>query len=41
MGDKGTIRKIVKKCRDKGKFVEDETAKLVKAGISAELLKDS
>lgn len=36
---KETIRKIVKKCREKGKTVEEETAKLVKAGISAELVK--
>ena len=36
---KETIRKIVKKCREKRKSVEGETAKLVKAGISAELVK--
>lgn len=36
---KETIRKIVKKCREKGKSVEGETAKLVKAGISTELVK--
>jgi hypothetical protein len=35
---KETIRKIVKKCREKGKPVEEEIAKLVKAGISAELV---
>jgi hypoxanthine phosphoribosyltransferase len=36
---KETIRKIVKKCRAKGKSVEEEAAKLVKAGVSAELLR--
>ncbi|MDH5753924.1 MAG: phosphoribosyltransferase family protein [Candidatus Bathyarchaeota archaeon] len=36
---KETVRKIVKKCREKGKSVEEETAKLVKAGISAELVR--
>jgi len=36
---KETIRKIVKKCREKGKTAEEETAKLVKAGISAELVR--
>jgi len=36
---KETVRKTVKKCREKGKSVEEETAKLVKAGISAELVK--
>lgn len=36
---KETIRKIVKKCGEKGKTVEEETAKLVKAGISAELVR--
>lgn len=36
---KETIRKIVKKCRENGKSVEEETAKLVKAGISAELVR--
>ncbi|MCK4482088.1 phosphoribosyltransferase [Candidatus Bathyarchaeota archaeon] len=34
---KETIRKIVKKCREKGKSVEEEIAELVKAGVSAEL----
>lgn len=34
-----TIRKIVKKCREKGKSVQEETAKLVKAGIPAELVR--
>ena len=34
---KETIRKIVKKCREKGKSVEEAVAKLVKAGVSAEL----
>jgi len=36
---KETIRKIVKKCRKKGKSVQEETAKLVKAGIPAELVR--
>jgi len=36
---KETIRKIVKKCREKGKPIEDETAKLVEAGIPTELAK--
>ena len=36
---KETVRKIVKRCREKGKSIEEETAKLVKAGISAELVK--
>jgi len=36
---KETVRKIVKRCREKGKPLEDETVKLVKAGISAELVK--
>lgn len=36
---KETIRKTIKKCREKGKPVEKETAKLVKAGISAQLVK--
>ncbi|MDI6905333.1 MAG: phosphoribosyltransferase [Candidatus Bathyarchaeia archaeon] len=36
---KETVRKIVKKCREKGKSVEEETVKLVKAGISAELVR--
>jgi len=35
---KETVRKIVKRCREKGKLVEEETAKLVKAGISAGLV---
>ena len=34
---KETTRKIVKKCREKGKSVEEEIAKLIKAGLSAEL----
>lgn len=34
---KETTRKIVEKCREKGKSVEEEIAKLVKAGVSAEL----
>ena len=36
---KETIRKIDKKCREKGKSVREETAKLVKAGISSELVR--
>jgi hypoxanthine phosphoribosyltransferase len=36
---KETIRKIVKKCREKSKSVEEENAKLVRAGISAELVR--
>ncbi len=36
---KETIRKIVRKCRENGKPLDEETAKLVKAGISAELVK--
>jgi len=36
---KETIRKIVKKCREKGKSIEEETAKLAKAGIPSELVK--
>jgi len=36
---KETIRKIVKKCREKGKSVEEEAVKLVRAGISAELVR--
>jgi len=35
---KETIRKIVKKCKENGKSVKDETAKLVKAGLSADLV---
>ena len=35
---KETVRKIVKKCKEKGKPVEEETAKLVKAGISSGLI---
>lgn len=35
---KETVRKIVKKCREKGKLIEEEIARLVKAGISAELV---
>jgi hypothetical protein len=30
-----TVRKIVKRCKEKGKSIEEEAAKLVKAGISA------
>jgi hypothetical protein len=35
---KETVRKIVKTCGEKGKSIERETAKLVKAGISAGLV---
>jgi len=35
---KETVRKIVKRCREKRKSIEEETAKLVKAGISAGLV---
>jgi hypoxanthine phosphoribosyltransferase len=35
---KETVRKIVKKCGEKGKSIERETAKLVKAGISPRLV---
>jgi hypoxanthine phosphoribosyltransferase len=35
---KETIRKIAKRYREKGKPIEEETAKLVKAGIAAELV---
>jgi hypothetical protein len=35
---KETVRKIVRKCKEKGKPVEEEAAKLVKAGISAKLV---
>jgi len=35
---KETVRKIVKRCRKKRKSIEEETAKLVKAGISAGLV---
>ena len=35
---KETVRKIVKKCREKGTPVGVETAKLIKAGISAKLV---
>jgi hypoxanthine phosphoribosyltransferase len=36
---KETVRKIVKKCAEKKTSIEEETVKLVKAGISAELVK--
>lgn len=36
---KETIRKIVKKCKEKDKSIEEETSKLVKAGVSVELTK--
>ncbi|MEM3054663.1 MAG: phosphoribosyltransferase [Candidatus Bathyarchaeia archaeon] len=35
---KETVRKIVKKCREKGTSLEEETAKLVKAGLSKMLV---
>jgi hypoxanthine phosphoribosyltransferase len=35
---KETVQKIVKKCREKGKLVKEEAAKLVSAGIRAELV---
>ncbi|MEM3699312.1 MAG: phosphoribosyltransferase [Candidatus Bathyarchaeia archaeon] len=35
---KETVHKIVKKCKEKGKPFENETAKLVKAGIPKELV---
>jgi hypoxanthine phosphoribosyltransferase len=35
---KETIRKIVKKCREKGKPIEEEIVKLVKAGLSKRLV---
>ena len=37
---KETIRKIIRKCRENGKPLGEETAKLVKAGISAELVEE-
>ena len=36
---KETVRKIVKKCREKGKSVEEEVSRLVKAGISGRLVR--
>jgi len=36
---KETIRKIVKKCREKGKSVEEEVSRLVKVGISGRLVR--
>lgn len=35
---KETVRKIVRRCREKKTSLEEDTAKLVKAGISAELV---
>jgi hypoxanthine phosphoribosyltransferase len=35
---KETVQKILKKCREKGKSVEEETGKLAKAGIPKELV---
>jgi len=37
---KETIRKIIRKCRENRKPLDEETTKLVKAGISAELVKE-
>lgn len=34
-----TTQKIVKKCEEKGKSVEEETARLVKAGVSGKLVR--
>jgi hypoxanthine phosphoribosyltransferase len=36
---KETVRKIIKRCREKRTLVEEETARLVRAGASAELVK--
>jgi len=36
---KETIRKLVKKSREKGKTIREETAKLVKAGMSGKLVR--
>jgi len=36
---KETLQRITKKCREKGKSVEEETAKLVKAGIPEEIVR--
>jgi len=36
---KETVRKIVKKCRERGESSEEDVAKLVKGGISAGLVK--
>jgi hypoxanthine phosphoribosyltransferase len=36
---KETVRKIIKKCREKGMATEQETTKLIEAGISAELVR--
>ncbi len=35
---KETLRKIIAKCKDSGRLVENETAKLVKAGIKSSLI---
>jgi hypoxanthine phosphoribosyltransferase len=35
---KETVRKMVKKCKEDGKSIEGEAAKLVNAGLSAELI---
>jgi uncharacterized protein len=35
---KETVRKILRKCREKGKNFEQETAKLVKSGVPAKLV---
>jgi hypothetical protein len=36
---KETVRKIVEKCKEKGKSLENETTKLVRAGVPAKLVK--
>jgi hypoxanthine phosphoribosyltransferase len=36
---KETLRKIIAKCEELGKPVEEETAKLVKAGIRSRLIR--
>lgn len=36
---KEAVRKIAERCREKGKSVEEETAKLVRAGVPAELVR--
>ena len=36
---KETVRKIIQKCKEKGTAIEEETAKLAEAGVSAELLR--
>ena len=36
---KETVHRIIKKCREKGKAIEEETEKLVKAGIPEQLVR--